>query len=372
VAERRLPKARVARSNRVSRSGSALARPLHTLRVRRGLATLLAFTLTACATPAASPASVAPSNPSSTQSAKPAPVTMRMALPTQSGDFIWVYVGKDAGIFADNGIDADVQYIASTQALTALIAGQVDVSLGAGSDVLSAAAGGADLVVVAVPSPTYPFIFEAAPGISTPNDLKGKKVGVSSIGSSSDVATRVALRKIGLDPEKDVNIVAVGSAEQRTAAALAGGIQGAVSLVPDNLLLEENGWKPLFNLADLKLPAVQNVVAFKRSFLASHRDLAQRFIDAMVLSIVREQKDRAFALDMLKKWSKIEDPKKAAATYDFYLKVHVPLPYPKVEYFGDSKTLLGATNDKVKAFDVATLLDDSLLKSAAERGVDKR
>jgi hypothetical protein len=92
----------------------------------------------------------------------------------------------------------------------------------------------------------------------------------------------------------------------------------------------------------------------------------------MVLSIVREQKDRPFALDLLKKWSKIEDPKKAAATYEFYLKVHVPLPYAKVELFADSKTLLGATNEKVKTFDVASMLDDSLLKSAADRGLDKR
>lgn len=327
--------------------------------------------VTACGSSTAT-APAAPAAATGVAAAKSTPVTMRAALPTQSGDFIWVYVGKDAGIFADNGIDLDVQYIASTQALTALIAGQVDVSLGAGSDVLSAAAGGADLVVVAVPSPTYPFIFEAAPGINTPNDLKGKKVGVSSIGSSSDIATRVALRKLGLDPIKDLTIVAVGSAEQRTAAALAGGIQGAVSLVPDNLLLEENGWKPLFNLAELKLPAVQNVVAFKRSFLASRRDVAQRFVDAMVLSIMREQNDRAFSLDMLKKWSKIEDPKKAAAAYEFYLKVHIPLPYAKVEYFADSKTLLGATNEKVKAFDVATILDDSLLKSAADRGLDRR
>ena len=310
--------------------------------------------------------------PSAPASAKAAPFVARVAIPTTSGDFLWTYVGKDGGIFADNGIDADVQYIASTQALTALLAGQVEFSLGAGSDVLSAAAGGADLVVVAVPSPTYPFIFEAAPGINTPNDLKGKKVGVSSIGSSSDIGTRVALRKLGLDPDKDVAIVAVGSAEQRTAAALAGAIQGAVSLVPDNLVLEEKGWKPLFNLADLKLPAVQNAVTVSRSFLTAHRDVVQRFVDAMVLAIAREKKDRAFSLEMIKKWSKVEDPKKAEATYEIYSKVHPALPYPKVEFFADSKSLLGEKNAAVRDFDVAKILDESFVKSAADRGLDKR
>ncbi len=310
--------------------------------------------------------------PSPSTSARVVPFAARIAIPTTSGDFLWTYVAKDAGIFADNGIDADVQYIASTQAITALLAGQVEFSLGAGSDVLSAAAGGAELVVVAVPSPTYPFIFEAAPGIGSPADLKGKKVGVSSIGSSSDIGTRVALRRLGLDPDKDVSIVAVGSAEQRTAAALAGAIQGAVSLVPDNLVLEDHGWKPLFNLADLKLPAVQNAVTVSRSFLAAHRDVVQRFVDAMVLAISREQKDRAFSLEMIRKWSKIEDPRLVAATYELYSKVHPALPYPRAEFFADSKALLGAKNAAVRDFDLAKILDDSFVKSAADRGLDRR
>ncbi|TMF66480.1 MAG: hypothetical protein E6I20_04030 [Chloroflexi bacterium] len=202
--------------------------------------------------------------------------------------------------------------------------------------------------------------------------IKGKKVGVSSVGSSSDIATRVALRKLGLEPDKDVVIIAVGSAQERTAAALAGAIQGAVSLVPDNLVLEEKGWKPLFNLVDLKLPAVQNVVAFDRKFFAARRDVAQRFVDSLVLAIAREQKDRTFSIEMIRKWSKIDDPKKAEVTYDFYAKIHPALPYPKVEQFADSKALLGVTNERVRSFDVAKILDDSLLRSAADRGLDKR
>jgi len=64
--------------------------------------------------------------------------------------------------------------------------------------------------------------------------------------------------------------------------------------------------------------------------------------------------------------------KKAEVTYDFYVKIHPALPYPKVEQFADSKALLGVTNERVRNFDVAKLLDDSLLRSAADRGLDKR
>lgn len=348
--------------------------------MRQALAPILLIgtIVSACggsASPSAPP-SAAAASPSVAATAaatqKPSPYPIKAATPTTSGAFLWAYLGSDAGIFSDNGINADVQYIQSTEALTALVSGQIDVSLGAGSDVLSAAVGGADLVIVAVPTPTYPFIFEVAPGITKASDLKGKKIGVSSIGSSSDIATRVALKKLDLDPDKDVTIIAVGSASSRTAAAVSGAIQGAVSLVPDNLVLEDKGWKPLVNLADLDLPAVQNAVTVMRPFLSAHRDVVQRFVDAMVIAIARTKKDKAAALASLTKWSKLDDPRLREATYTMSTKTYPALPYPKAELFADSVAELSPKNPKVKGFDISKILDDSFVKSAADRGLDKR
>ena len=314
-----------------------------------------------------------PASATAAASAKPSPVALKVSYSNTIGDYLPLFIAKDAGIFAENGIETDPVMIASAQGIAAVVSGEVNVAMLGGSEILSAAAQGADLVIVAVIGNTYPFIFEAAPGIKTPADLKGKKIGVSTIGSSSDIATRVALRKLGIDPEKDVTIVAVGSADQRTAAMLSGAIQGGVTLVPDNLVVEEKGFTPLFNLAELKLPAAQTVVTMQRSFLTSRRDLAQRVVDSIVLAIVREQKDRPFAIATLKKWLKVDDQKKLDATYDFYAKsFHTPLPYPKAEQFADSKTQLGATNAKVRDYDLSKLLDESLVKSAADRGLDKK
>ncbi|TMF66471.1 MAG: hypothetical protein E6I20_04025 [Chloroflexi bacterium] len=159
--------------------------------MRRQVGALLAVALVAaCGGPNETAGSTAAT---ATASAKPAPVALKVAVPTMSADFLWTYVAKDAGIFADNGLDADIQYIASTQSVTALVAGQVDVSLGAGSDVLSAAAGGADLVVVAVPSPTYPFIFEASRARRSASRASGARRTsrrASPCGSSASSPTR--------------------------------------------------------------------------------------------------------------------------------------------------------------------------------------
>src|SRR2546428_12943527 len=75
---------------------------------------------------------------------------------------------------------------------------------------------------------------------------------------------------------------------------------------------------------------------------------------------------------MIRKWSKIDGPKKAEVTYDFYAKIHPALPYPKVEQFADSKAPLGVTNERGRSFDVPKILDDSLLRSASVRGIAKR
>src|SRR5207249_890676 len=102
-----------------------------------------------------------------------------------------------------------------------------------GAEALSANAGGADLVVVANLAPVYPYKLYAAKGITTIQGLKGKKVGVSNVGGSSDIATRAALKSAGLDPDKDVNIIAVGSHANRTAALLAGTIDAGVDDPPE-------------------------------------------------------------------------------------------------------------------------------------------
>jgi len=285
-------------------------------------------------------------------------------------DFLPFWIGLDAGIFAENAVDAELQSIASAQGVAALVSGQTQAAGIGGSEILSAAAAGADLVVVATLVGVYPHLFEVAPDIKSAADLKGKKIGVSSIGSSSDIATRVLLRRIGLDPDKDVTIVALGSTDQRTAALISGAIQGAVTLVPDTLLVEDKGFKPLYDLGALNLPASQTVVAVQRSLVTSKRDVVQRLVDAVVLSAARMRKDRALSIATLKKWLKSSDDRAMTATYEKYALPDIAvLPYPSAEQFKDAQETLGAKSDAVKKFDLAKLLDRTFVQSAADRGL---
>src|SRR5919204_6949551 len=125
----------------------------------------------------------------------------------------WVmWYAFEKGIFKERGLDVDMQSInGGAQTSAALLANQIQIGQFGGSEALSAVAAGADLVVVANMAPVYPYILYAQKNIKTIQDLKGKRVGVSNKGGSSDIATRASLTANGLDPDTDVEIVAVGS-----------------------------------------------------------------------------------------------------------------------------------------------------------------
>ena len=285
-------------------------------------------------------------------------------------DDVPLWVAYEAGSFRDNGIDVDLRLVESSTGIAALTSSEIQVASLGGSEAMSAAAGGARLAILAVITPVYPYIFEAARSVNTLDDLRGKKVGVSKIGSSSDIATRVGLGQVGLNPDKDVVIVQVGSAAARTAAIANGAIQGALVEPPDNLELEKRGLHPLFDLAALKLPAVNTCVVTTQPYLDAHRDVAQKVIDAVVAGIAREKADKAFAVDVMKKYFKSDDTEGLSAAYDFHVKEIVPsLPYPRPENFAASKDLLSKIDPKLTTFDVTRIIDSSLVESAAQRGL---
>src|SRR5207248_4782502 len=175
------------------------------------------------ASSAAKPAASAAAKPAASASAggaaeKPASGSPAPIATAKPGQIIMAYsevVGVHApewaavedGTFTKNGINVDPRLIESSLGVGAVLSGQVQIGSMGGSEALAADVNGADLVAYATLSPVYPYIFEAVASIKTPQDLKGKKLGISRFGSSSDTATRVWLKSVGLDPDKDVSLI---------------------------------------------------------------------------------------------------------------------------------------------------------------------
>jgi len=332
----------------------------------------------AASTPAspASPAASAVAPTSVAATPKPAgsgaaATPLIIGYPGVSMGDLQAWVATDAKIWQKHGIAADVRSLGqSSAAMAALVSSQAQFIQVGGSDAVSAKAAGVDVVVLAVPIPTYSYVLEAPASIKTPNDLKGKKLAVDSFGSPPDVAIRVALRKDGLDPDKDVSILAVGDVPTRTAALLSGAVQGTMLNPPYTLNVESKGYHPVIDLAALKLPYVNASPMTLRSYITAHRDVVQNYIDAFIEANNRVRHDKVFTEQVMSKYLKLKDQTALDATYDYYTgKIYPAIPAPKPELFKDAIDQLAIKNKAIAGFDASTIIDGSFVQSAVDRGL---
>jgi NitT/TauT family transport system substrate-binding protein len=298
------------------------------------------------------------------------PVALHVSYSNLIADNLPEWMALESGIFKQNGLDVTLDNIASSTGIPALLSGQVQIAQLGGSETISAAAGGGDLVIIGIIGGFYPFVFMAPASITTTDQLKGKKIGVSNIGSSSDIATRVMLTKVGLDPDSDVTIIAVGSLSNRMAALLNGAIDGGVAQPPDQLALEDKGFHVIYDLAAQKLPSVGTAVVVQRSWLNSNKDVAQRYIDSLVQAVAKSRADKETALTVLQKYLNTDDQRALGVTYDFFVGQVTPqYPLIKPEQFTDAIKYLSESNEKIKDFDLSKILDNSFAQSAFDRKV---
>jgi NitT/TauT family transport system substrate-binding protein len=343
----------------------------------RRLVTLIVFTgivVAACGGGTAAPSPAA--SASVAASATPlTPISVKAAFTNLTGDSLPVWTAMDAGIFKKNGLTVDLVSIdGGSRGMAALLANSVEIVTLGGAECLSATASGAKLTVTAVLTPVFPYHLMAAPEIKTAADLKGKKIGISSPGGSADIATRKALKALGLDPDKDVTLIALGSHAQRTAALFAGSIHAAVDDPPNTAELVERGFHSIYDLAGQKLATAQTAVVVQTPFLSTKREAMQRWIDSLVEAVAYMKKNKAQTVTIMKKYFGADAAAKGyEEAVEFYgTEALAALPYPKPELFAAAQETLGASNPAVKGIDVKTIIDDSFVKSAADRGLDKK
>ena len=285
----------------------------------------------------------------------------------------WVpWYALEKGIFKENGLDVDLQSInGGAQTSAALLANGIQIGQFGGAEALSANAGGADLVLVGNLAPVYPYKLYAQKTIKTIADLKGKKIAVSNVGGSSDIATRAALKANGIDPDKDVSILTVGSHANRTSALLAGQVDAGVDDPPEDAALVAAGLNMIIDIASAKLPAANTGIIMQRSFLNANKATVQVYVDSIVQARARMKTDRDGSIAVLKKYFKFDDTANSAIAYDFFVGGASPVTptYPIVEVgqFKDAVEILGKTNDKIKTVDISKMLDNSFMKSAQDR-----
>ncbi len=333
-----------------------------------GLFVAVALLITACGGATSAPTAT----PAASATATPRPlVKIKSSYGNITPANLAPFMAKELGLFEKYGLDVELTLIdGGAPSAAALISGQTQLANFGGTEVMSGVAGGAETVAIALFIPVSPWQLLAPASYKEPKDLKGKTIGVATRGGSAEVAAIEALKRLGLDPNKDVALQALGSTANLTSGMLGGAVYAGPGHPPDTVKLLAAGFKPIVDLAKDRLPATDNCTVVLRSYLNANRDVVQRYIDAEVEAIALAKKDKATALKVLGKLLRLDDQAALSQTYDFYVTQIMPLyPHVLADTFNATKQALVTTNPKVKDLDVTKALDDSFVKSAEDRKV---
>ncbi len=208
---------------------------------------------------------------------------LRVALSTKDFGYLPLFVGIRSSMFAQENLEIEWIQVGANVVVTALIAGEIDVAGVAGS-AMRAAARGAPLKATYFPYDKSLFVFMGAPGIKRVQDLRGKVIGTTAPGATTEIAAAMVLQHHGLDPKKDVTFFTVGGAST-SIAAMRNGIIHARAFNPDAAyVLKKEGFTELGLLADVG-PWPWAGYSTSDAHLANRRDKLKRWHRVMVKSL---------------------------------------------------------------------------------------
>jgi ABC-type nitrate/sulfonate/bicarbonate transport system substrate-binding protein len=242
---------------------------------------------------------------------------LRIAYLSTSGTMASLWMAKETGAIAKEGLDIEILSMASSSALPALIAGELDGVQMSAAPVITASLRGYDVTFVAGLLNTMIWDFYVRPEIKTIEQLKAKVVGTDRPATPIAYGTMVALKKMGLSA-KDVQLFPIGSTPQIVAAFYAGQIVGGVVAPPYSFQMERAGYRSMVSLLDVPYQNVGIVV--KRSRIEELKDRLVPLLRALRAGIDRYYKDKGFALKVFSKYTKETDPEVLDRTYEFYAK----------------------------------------------------
>jgi NitT/TauT family transport system substrate-binding protein len=280
-----------------------------------------------------------------------------------------VWVGEEAGIFKRYGVDSRLVFIDSgSLAVTTLVSGATDVVMVAGSPPVLAAAGGTDMVMFLSLFQGVPYQFYVEPSFQSAKDLQGKKIAVARFGSTSDFATRLALKNLGVDPNKDVTLLQIGSTTARALALKAGTVYGTLASPPENLVLKKMGYKMIYDLITSKAPFQFTGATALRSKVAQNPAFIERMTRALAHSIHYFKTEKQFSQRVLAKYLRLDDKEVIEEGYDYYSKNMPPIPYVTAAGFQTIIDDLAQQNPKVRSVNPERLVDNRFVKKLEDEG----
>jgi NitT/TauT family transport system substrate-binding protein len=284
---------------------------------------------------------------------------------------IWVI--EDRKLMQKQGVQPEIIAIsASPTVLQALLANEIDAASISVTTLTSSRLAGADTVMIVGVVPTFVDHIVSLSSITAVEQLKGKTAGVNRLGSTSDLGLRLALRKLGVDPEKDVKIIPTGGTAERFAALSKGITQFTIIPEPFLTQAEKLGFRNLYNITDLKIPFWWNGILSREAIVKSKRPLILKLTRAMIEAIQIIKTEKEYAKGLIKKNLGVADPEGLERAYKDYSNVFPEAPYPTPDGVKTMLDDMTRANPKAATADPKTFVDPSLVAELEKSGLIKQ
>lgn len=283
-------------------------------------------------------------------------------------------IAKEAGIFKKHGLAPTLVLTpGGSLGFQAMMGGDVAMVMADGSAAVSSNLAGADVVIIASFLNTFPYSLISIPEVKKVDQLVGGKVAISRFGSATDVSVRMSLAKVGLNPDKDVTILQIGTQTTRFAALQSKQVQATIITPPFTLTARKQGYNTLIDMAQLNIPFELTAFLTRKSFIKAQRETVAEMVTALSEAVHFYKREKEPSIKILSKYLQVTDREALEETYrEIAVKTLPEKPYatmPGIQVIIDE---LAQRNPKAKSAKPEDFVDMSFVKKLDDEGFFER
>lgn len=282
-----------------------------------------------------------------------------------------LWAAKEEGFFAKNDIDGEPIFVRGAPTLNAaLLSGDLQAGYTGGTAVMGAAVGGADLQILAILTNKVTYDLVARPGIKSAEDLRGKQIGVTSIGGTNWMGTILGLEKLGLEPTRDkINFIVAGDDSVRTQGILAGALDATAVDGVYSRILREKGLPVLAEFSALKIPITSTAIVVPHAFIQKSPRVVESLLKALLEGLIwgLAPANKSKVLELISKRLRITAQEAEEGYKDMLLGLERN-PVPSVEGLKNIQRLMKSRNPRMAELKVEALIDASFMHRLEETG----
>jgi NitT/TauT family transport system substrate-binding protein len=284
-----------------------------------------------------------------------------------------IKIAQETGIFQKHGLDATVIFISgSVRGIQAILAGEIPIGEGGGPGLTTARLAGGDVIAIATNLNVLPYYLVAHPSIKKPEELKGKIGGNHIAGTTAEFALRVGLKRIGLDPAKDVTLRVIGGSLDRMVALQKGIVQFTVVTEAGKAQAEKLGYPMLVDIATLQIPFPQNGIYTSTRLIRERPELVRAYMRAYVEAIHFYKTRKEETIKIEQKYSRLTDRKALEEAWEWHARFFLEAPYPHPEGYQTILQDLALTNPKAAQISAKDFVDMRFVKELEDSGLIKK